>query len=74
MIMNDADRGKIIYKGQGTIAFRRFMDALVKRGETDRSFGDWLLDAYATPFALWDALWNGAKNKLGKRYEQKFTL
>lgn len=33
--MNDADRGKVVYRGQGVDAFRRFMGALVQRGKDD---------------------------------------
>ena len=104
--MNEADKGKVLYRGQGWDAFNSFMEALEKRGKTDtplvvevhretaivpwepqltqpayptstvpamissahpaykpRQYGrnpqslvDWLVVAYATPFALFDAI------------------
>lgn len=33
--MNEADRGKVVYRGHGVDAFQRFMEALVERGETN---------------------------------------
>lgn len=33
--MNEADRGKVVYRGEGRNTFRRFVAALVERGNTD---------------------------------------
>lgn len=112
--MNEANKGKVIYRGNRR-GFERFLEGLGRRtdttplvvednittgivpyeppvtaplyaspltqpvavqtvpaygtktsrprqhGRNPQSLGEWLLVVYATPFALWDRAWNGAK-------------